>query len=222
VRVRGRIVRDPICPVELDRAGIMLDGESGRSAEWRSILLNKPRGVVTTRRDPEGRRTVFDVIGESAPGLLSIGRLDLATTGLLLLTTDTQLANWITDPVNAVPRVYLVTVRGRVTGAEAARLEAGVGTGDLRAYAVAVRKASGRESHLTVELREGRNRQVRRLFEAIGHEVTRLKRVQLGGLVLGDLPPGAWRALSRDDVHTAFPALAEVGAPAASGGPDAV
>jgi len=195
VQVGGRIVRDPAHLVVPERASIVVDGARRSRLPWRTILLHKPRGVVTTRRDPDGRRTVFDVIGESGAGLNAVGRLDLATSGLLLLTSDTQLANWIADPVNAVPRVYVATVRGEVTAEALARLGPGA----------TLRKASRRESHLVVELREGRNRQVRRMFAAIGHEVTRLKRVSLGGLALGPLPPGAWRELTRGDVRRAFP-----------------
>ena len=138
----------------------------------RTIVFHKPRGVVTTRRDPDGRRTIYDVLGDEGRGLIAVGRLDLATSGLLLLTTDTRLADWITDPAHEVPRIYVVTVRGRVTDADVARLIAGVGTGRdrLQAHAVLLRKASSRESHLTMELREGKNREIRRLFDAIGHE----------------------------------------------------
>jgi 23S rRNA pseudouridine2605 synthase len=151
--------------------------------------------VVTTRHDPEGRRTVYDVIGQAAQGLIAVGRLDRATSGLLLLTSDTRLAHWITDPGGGVPRVYLVTVRGRVTDEEA---------GELDAASTVVRKASARETHLIVELRRGRNREVRKLFESIGHEVTALKRVRFGGLELGDLRPGEWKELTRTEVEAAF------------------
>lgn len=179
-----------------ERARITVDGVVSRRAAWRTILFHKPRGVVTTRRDPEGRRTIYDVLGADGEGLVAIGRLDLASTGLLLLTTDTQLANWIADPANAVPRVYVVTVRGEVTPEIAATLPASH---------VVVRKASKRETHLTVELTQGRNREIRRMFDAIGREVTRLKRVRVGGLEIGDLEPGAWREISRDEVRRAFP-----------------
>jgi 16S rRNA U516 pseudouridylate synthase RsuA-like enzyme len=121
---------------------ITVDGQRRARAAWRAILFHKPRGVVTTRTDPEERPTIYDVIGPSARGLVAVGRLDLATSGLLILTTDTRLANRITDPASAIPRVYLVTVRGRVAEEDAARLEAA---------SVVVRKASGRETHLTVE-----------------------------------------------------------------------
>jgi len=195
VSVDGRIVRDPFLPVVPERARLAFDGRLQRRRTWRAIIFHKPRGVVTTRSDPEGRRTVFDVVGSAARGLVAVGRLDAASTGLLLLTSDTQLANWITDPVNAIPRTYLVTVRGKVTDEAAAALPA--------AKAM-VRKSSRRESHLVVELRQGKNREIRRMFAAIDHEVTRLHRVAFGGLELNALEPGRWRELTRDEVRTAF------------------
>jgi 23S rRNA pseudouridine2605 synthase len=195
VTVDGRVVTNPAASVIPERVRITLDGTRRTQAPWRTILFYKPRGVVTTRHDPEGRRTIYDVIGPSATGLIAVGRLDLATSGLLLLTSDTRLAHRITDPGAAVPRVYLVTVRGRVTDEEA---------GGLDAESAIVRKASARETHLIVQLRRGRNREVRKLFESIGHEVTALKRVRLGGLELGELRPGEWRALTRPEVEAAF------------------
>jgi 23S rRNA pseudouridine2605 synthase len=204
VRVDNRVVRDPLARVVPERIRVTVDEEPRARAEWRAILLHKPRGSVTTRRDPDARPTVFDVVGDAARGLVAVGRLDLATSGLLLLTNDTRLAAWITDPANAVPRIYIVTVRGRVTEQALAALTAPKGIGGMRAHAITLRKATSRESHLTVELREGQNREVRRLFAAIGHEVTRLKRVALGGLELGDLEPGKWRELSRDQLAAAF------------------
>ena len=195
VRVGGRIVDDPAHLVVPERVRIALDEAPQVRAQWRTILLHKPRGVVTTRRDPEGRDTVFDAIGEDVRGLNAVGRLDRATSGLLLLTTDSQFANWITDPANGVARVYVVTVRGRVSDADIERLDA----------EITLRKVSGRESHLVVQLRRGKNREVRRLFEGIGREVTRLKRVTFGGLELGSLEPGQWRDVSRTELRAAFP-----------------
>jgi 23S rRNA pseudouridine2605 synthase len=113
----------------------------------------------------------------------------MASTGLLLLTNDSRFADWVTDPANRVPRTCVVTVGGeRLT---AARIE--------------VRKRSRRETHLVVELTEGKNREIRRLFEEVGHEVTRLKRVAFGGLTRGGLAPGKWRAVSKAELRTAFP-----------------
>jgi len=207
VRVNGKTVTDPAAPVVPERVRIEVDGALRPRAAWRTIVFHKPRGVVTTRRDPEGRPTVFDLLGQDAGGLVAVGRLDLATTGLLLLTTDTRLADWMTDPLNQVPRVYVITVRGRIQAGEIDRLLKGVSSrGELlTARDVAVRKASSRESHLLVTLHEGRNREVRRMFEAIGHDVTRLKRVRLGGLELGDLAPGRWREVTRAEIRRAFP-----------------
>lgn len=202
VTVNGRAVRDPLRPVSPERDRIHVDGERARRAEWRMILLNKTRGTVTTRRDPEGRPTVFDLLGDHGRGLIAVGRLDMATTGLLLLTTDTRLANWLTDPSSAIIRRYVVTVRGALGDDAAARMVDGIG--DLRAHAVHVRKRSSRETHLVIELAEGRNREIRRLCEAVGHEAIALKRVAFGGLALGDLAPGAWREVSRAEMRRAF------------------
>jgi len=206
VRVDGRIERNPMAAVVPERIHVAIDDVPQRRVPWRTILLHKPKGVVTTRRDPQGRRTVFDVVGaEEARGLVAVGRLDFATSGLLLLTSDTALADRLMDPASAVPRVYLVTVRGQVTDAEAARLVGGIG--GLRAHTVTRRKVSSKESHLVVELREGKNREVRRLLAGLGHEVTRLKRVSLGKLELGALAAGRWRSVSREEIASAFPMI---------------
>lgn len=205
MRVNGRTVTDPARPVVPETARLIVDGGVARATSWRTIALHKPRGVVTTRRDPEGRPTVFDLLGDEAAGLVAVGRLDRASTGLLLLTTDTQLANRLTDPASAVIRRYIVTARGAVTDDEAAQMVAGIG--GLRAAAVRIRKRSGRETHLIVELTEGKNREIRRLLEATGHEVTKLMRVAFGGVELGTLAPGSWRALTRTEIADAFPAF---------------
>jgi 23S rRNA pseudouridine2605 synthase len=197
----GRAVTDPARLVTIDQT-IALDGRVRTTRAWRTLALHKPRGVVTTTRDPQGRRTVFDVLGAHARGLITVGRLDLASTGLLLLTTDTQLANRLTDPANAIVRRYIVTARGAVSDDEVRRMEAGID--GLRAQRVHVRKRSRRETHLIVELTEGKNREIRWLFEAVGHEVTRLMRVSFGGIELGALQPGEWRELTREDIRAAF------------------
>ncbi|MGD9903254.1 MAG: pseudouridine synthase [Vicinamibacterales bacterium] len=211
VRVDGAIVRDPGRPVVPERAAIDIDGRRAVAAPALTIAFHKPRGVVTTRRDPQNRPTVHDAIAAAGPGLSPIGRLDLASSGLLLCTTDTQLAAWLTDPAHAVEREYLVTVRGRVGDADAARLVGGLDLDGkhLAAAAVRVRKASGRESHLDIVLTEGRNREIRRLLAALGHEVTRLHRIRIGPLRLGGLAAGAWRIISEESVRRAFPGYSE-------------
>jgi 23S rRNA pseudouridine2605 synthase len=203
VSVAGRLATNPAQLIAPTAAAIAIGGRPARSPVWRTIVLNKPRGLVTTRHDPEGRPTVFDALGSEALGLVAVGRLDMASTGLLLLTTDTPLAAWLTDPANAIVRRYVVTARGEVTDDDARAMERGIE--GLHASAVRIRKRSRRETHLIVELTEGRNREIRRLLAAVGHEVTRLLRIAFGAIELGTLRPGAWRDMSRDELVAAFP-----------------
>ena len=198
VRVRGRIVRDASRLVTPEQGGIAVDSIVATARSWRTIAFHKPRGVVTTRRDPEGRPTVFDLLGDEGRTLVAVGRLDMASTGLLLLTTDTQLANDLTDPANAVVRRYVVSVRGSLRDEDAKRMVCGID--GLRAVTVHVRKRSARETHLIVELVEGKNREIRRMLEALGHPVTKLMRVAFGGVELGTLRPGEWREVAREEV----------------------
>jgi 23S rRNA pseudouridine2605 synthase len=206
VTVDGRVVRAPEAPVVPERAQFAIDGLPAAHAPWRLILLDKPRGVMTTRRDPQGRPTVFDLVSGVAGHLVAVGRLDLATSGLLLLTTDTRLADWLTNPANRVPRVYAVTVRDEISDSAAASLTKGLEIDGERMAAdeVIVRKRSRRETHLIVRLHEGRNREIRRLFAAVGHEVTSLRRVAFGGLELGTLGPGQWREVGREELRLAL------------------
>lgn len=209
VAVDGRTATDPLAEVVPERIRIEIDGRPARRAEPLTVLLHKPRGVVTTRSDPEGRPTVYGCLTDLGTHVVPVGRLDAATSGLLLLTNDTRFADWVTDPRNEVPRVYLVTVRGELGDATARSLEEGIeDSGErLAARAVTVRKRSRRETHLVVELTEGKNREIRRMLAAAGHEVTRLKRVSFGGLELGDLPPGTWRRVGEAELREAFPGV---------------
>ncbi len=216
VEIDGRRAADPRALVVPERVQISIDGRTVDRTAWRLVLLHKPRGVVTTKRDPERRQTVYDTLraaGPPPPGfgedwldrLVPVGRLDLASTGLLLLTSDTRLADWLTDPRNAIVRRYVVTIRGDLrpdaqTSMPAfAELRRGKPGATLR-----ILKRSKRETHLIVELTEGKNREIRRMFEAIGHEVTRLKRIAFGSLELGDLQPGHWREVPREECRAAF------------------
>lgn len=201
VSVNGRIVRDALAAVAPERDTILVNGERARRREWRTIAFYKPRGCVTTRRDPDGRRTVFDVLGDAGRGLVAVGRLDWATSGLLLLTTDTQLAERLTNPATGIVRRYAATVRGSLSPDAIARLHDDVD--GLRAQRVTVRKRSQRETHLIVDLTEGKNREVRRLFSGVGHEVTRLMRVAFGPIALGSLSPGEWREVRREELRDA-------------------
>jgi 23S rRNA pseudouridine2605 synthase len=192
-----------------DRAAVEVDGRrvgpprgAGRAVY---LMLNKPRGVVTTTRDPEGRRTVMDLVGaDVAPGLAPVGRLDKASAGLLLLTNDHAWADAVLDPRRHVLKTYRVKVRGHPTAATLARwreetlVEDGLVLGPLD---VAVESRGPKSAWLLVRLREGKNRQVRRRMEAEGHEVEVLVRRAIGPVELGDLPPGAVRPLAPREVE---------------------
>jgi len=207
VSVDGNTVTDPGHEVVPERARIEIDGGEAQSAARIYVALHKPRGVVTTRSDPEGRPTVYQFLSDVRATVMPIGRLDLASTGLLLFSNDSRFSSWLTDPASAVSRVYLVTVRGELDDATAARLTAGLEIDGeaLSAKSITVRKRSKRETHLVVELVEGRNREIRRLLAAVGHEVSRLRRVSIGGIELGELAPGCWREISKEELARAFP-----------------
>jgi 23S rRNA pseudouridine2605 synthase len=215
VRVGGHVVRDALAPVVPERARITIEDKSPSRVPWRTILFHKPRGVVTTRRDPEGRPTVYDALrdaGVTLPGALKpVGRLDLATSGLLLMTTDTRLADWLTDPSHGVLRRYVVTARGEISDEDADRIKLGVDVAiagqieHLGAVRVEVLKRSQRETHAVIELTEGKNREIRRLIEACGSEVMRLRRIGFGGLQIGHLGPGEWREITADEIQSEFP-----------------
>ena len=202
VRVNGRVERRSDAFVDLESTDILLDGKNVERTESRSFIFYKPRGVVTTRSDEKGRKTVFSFFEPLGLYLHAVGRLDFATSGLLILTNDTALSSFLTEPANAIPRKYLVSVKGRLAEEQMKRLEEGVLEGGemLRPQSVLLRKSSGKESHLTVELVEGKNREIRRVFKAIGHEVTRLKRISFGPFELGTLQPGEYRELSQGEV----------------------
>jgi 23S rRNA pseudouridine2605 synthase len=207
VDVDGTTETDPLREVIPERVRIAIDGRPEGRPEPLTVLLHKPRGVVTTRSDPEGRPTVYGCLAGLEAHVVPVGRLDAASSGLLMLTNDNRLADWLTDPRHEVPRVYLVSVRGAFDEETACRLETGIEESGERlvARSVQIRKQSNRETHLIVELTEGKNREIRRMMAAAGHEVTRLKRVSFGSLELGDLPPGKWRPVSAKELREAFP-----------------
>lgn len=164
------------------------------------LLLNKPRGVVTTRHDPRGRETVMDLVPR-VPGLFPVGRLDLTSEGLLLLTNDGAFAERVTHPRYEVPRRYHAKVRGTPDRATLARLRRGVVVDGERLQVDRARIAEpGANAWLEIELHEGKNREVRRLLEAVGHPVSKLRRVAIGSLDDRGLAPGEFRALSPREV----------------------
>jgi len=166
------------------------------------VLLNKPSGYVTTMNDPEGRPVVTDLVKDIPTRIHPVGRLDLTTEGLLLLTNDGELTHRLAHPRHEVEKVYLVRVRGALSIVARRQLEEGVLLDDGLTAPARVEKvrASGSHTWLEITIREGRNRQVRRMCEAVGLPVSRLKRIRLAFLELGSLPAGKYRSLTSAEV----------------------
>ncbi|HEY3172449.1 MAG TPA: pseudouridine synthase [Thermoanaerobaculia bacterium] len=208
VRVNGQAVSlgDRADP---EKDAVRVDGKriQFRSGPRSYVLLNKPKGYVTTMDDPEGRHTVSDLLPAGlARGVKPVGRLDVQTEGLLLLTDDGDVARLVTHPSTRCPKEYQVKVSGVPTEAQLAKLRRGIfldGRRTRPAEIVRVRttaRAGEGNSWLKVVLKEGRSRQIRRMFEVIGHPVSKLKRVAIGPIRDAALAPGAWRPLSRGEV----------------------
>jgi pseudouridine synthase len=202
VRVNGKIVKDPDYWVDLDRDRVNLDGKPLRQAPHRYILLYKPKGYLTTYRDPQGRLTVYDLIPDVGAWVTPVGRLDLDTSGLLLLTNDTDFAERVMNPDSKVAKTYQVKTASKLGEAQIEQLRRGVELpdGPTRPAAVTLLRETPKYSHLELVLTEGRNRQVRRMVEAVGSKVLKLVRTAIGPIRIGDLPIGTWRELTRDEV----------------------
>jgi 23S rRNA pseudouridine2605 synthase len=195
VRVNGAVVRELGTVVsESDR--IELAGKLVTlPLDKRYLVLHKPARVMTTMRDPEGRRTVAGLVPREGGRVVPVGRLDYETSGVLLLTNDGDLAHVLTHPRYGVEKTYRAVVQGRLQGADMKRFLAGIGIGDGKTAPAKVRvvRAGSSSSELDVTIHEGRNRQVRRMFEATAHPVLSLVRLRFGPLSLGDLKVGNWR-----------------------------
>jgi 23S rRNA pseudouridine2605 synthase len=176
---------------------VRVDGRDVGRQALRHVLLNKPRDTITTARDPEGRPTVVDLVGGDIR-VVPVGRLDRDTTGALLLTNDGQLAHRLAHPRYGIEKTYVADVIGEPSDEVVSQLEVGVPLDDGATAPAAVRRLG--PSRLELVLHEGRNRQVRRMLEAVGHPVVRLRRSRYAGLGPGRLRPGQWRELSRDEV----------------------
>lgn len=203
VRVNGEVVTELGTRIDPDRDTVEVDGEVVTRPPPRWILFHKPRGYLTTRDDPRGRPTVYDLLPDGCRGLRYVGRLDQDTEGLLLLTNEGDTLHRLLHPSYEVDREYRVTVEGHVDPTALDRLTDGVelADGPARAIQARVREEAGHGSVVEMVLREGRKREVRRLCEALGHPVTHLQRVRFGPVDLGDLPPGEWRDLREDEVQ---------------------
>jgi len=200
VRVNGRVVRDAEFPVRQGYDRIEIDGREAAPASRIALMLNKPRGLVTTAKDERGRATVYDCFaGAALPWLAPIGRLDKASEGLLLFSNDPAWAARITDPNGGPPKTYHVQMDRLPDAALLADLQRGVVIGGEALGVRSARSLRAGEKHAWVEivLEEGRNRHIRRLLEAFDIAVLRLVRVAIGSLTLGDLAKGQWRMLTR-------------------------
>ena len=205
VAVDGRVVTELGTKADPQKCEIALDGKPIASSQKKVyILLNKPPGYTSTRHDPHATNTVIDLVKDVDAFLYPVGRLDVDTSGLLILTNDGDLTKLLTHPSHEVEKTYVAVARGRISAAKLSRLERGVEMEDGVTAPARSRllSYSSRADESTVELtiHEGRKRQVRRMFESIGHRVTHLSRTRLGELGLGELRQGEWRYLTQKEV----------------------
>lgn len=202
VRVNGRVIQSPDHWVDVDKDKVALDGKPLERPDLRYVLLYKPKGYLTTYRDPEGRPTVYSLLEGVGQFIGTVGRLDLDTSGLLLLTNDNDLAELLTNPENHVSKTYLVKAAGLLSEEQLARLASGVELSDGPTRPATVKRVrdSGKNTFLELTIAEGRNRQVRRMLEAVDSRVMKLVRVRLGPLTLEGLTIGKWRELSKEEV----------------------
>ncbi len=201
VSLNGRLKRDPEAPVRLDRDEITIDGKSVQASSKLYLMINKPRGVVTTASDEKGRKTIYDLLPADSPWIAPVGRLDKASEGLLLLTNDSEWGARIAAPETHLDKTYHVQV-GEILDESALRQmrQGGAAGGEnLRVKSVNVVRQGQRNQWLEIVLDEGRNRQIRRILEALDIEVLRLVRVSIGSVVLGDLAKGSCRALTASE-----------------------
>jgi pseudouridine synthase len=201
--VNGKIIRNPDHWVDLERDRVTLDGKPLRKPAKTYVLLYKPKGYLTTRKDPEGRLTVYDLVQEIGMWLAPVGRLDLDTSGLLLLTNDTSFAERVMNPDQKVPKTYQVKTATRLTDEHLEQLRQGVilSDGPTKPAIVHLLRHSAKYSFVELTITEGRNRQVRRMIEAVGSKVLKLVRTAIGPIRIGDLPIGKWRELTTEEVH---------------------
>lgn len=186
----------------MERDHVTLDNKPLSRPRRRYILLYKPRGYLTTYRDPDGRPTVYDLLPGVDQFVAQVGRLDLDTSGLLLLTNDTQLAEALTNPEHKVPKTYLVKAANLLTNDQLDQLRCGVRLKDglTRPAEVNRLRDTGKYTFLEITISEGRNRQVRRMLEAVGSKVLKLVRTRLGVLTLAGLTIGKWRDLTPAEI----------------------
>jgi pseudouridine synthase len=203
VTVNGRVIENPDHWVDMARDRVDFDGTPLQARDRVYLVLYKPAGYLTTYKDPEGRPTVYDLIVDVGTFVSPVGRLDLDTSGLLLMTNDNQLAERVTNPRSHVPKTYLVKASTLLSDAQLQHLRDGIDLSDGPTLPAAVRRVrdSAKYTHFEITLTEGRNRQVRRMVEALGAVVLKLVRVRIGPLRIGTLPIGRWRRLTTVEVE---------------------
>ncbi len=204
VRVNGKVIQSPDHWVDLGRDKVTLDDKPVKPGKKVYLLLYKPKGYLTTYKDPEGRPTVYDLLGEVEQYVVPVGRLDLDTSGLLLLTNDTQFAERIMNPDFKVPKTYQVKAHGVLTDEQIQRLRDGVelSDGPTRPALVTRLRDSDNSTSLEITITEGRNRQVRRMLEAVDSKVRKLVRTAIGPIRIGKLGVGKTRELTAEEVAT--------------------
>ncbi|HQL37524.1 MAG TPA: pseudouridine synthase, partial [Bacillota bacterium] len=204
VKVNGRLVTEPGLKIDKDRDVIEVDGNIIKSPEKKIyILLNKPSGYITSVKDQFGRPTVLDLLKGISTRVFPIGRLDYDTEGLLILSNDGELTYRITHPKHSIDKTYRALVRGEVKGEDIKIFERGMAIEDYitaPAKMEIVRYSKG-NSVIDITIHEGRNRQVRKMCSAIGHEVIRLRRIKIGDIGLGGLKTGEWRYLKDSEIR---------------------
>ncbi|MCU1235579.1 MAG: ribosomal large subunit pseudouridine synthase [Candidatus Solibacter sp.] len=203
VRVNGKVIQNADHWVDLERDKITLDGKPLKAASKSYILLYKPKGYLTTYRDPEGRPTVYALLGDVGKWLHPVGRLDLDTSGLLILTNDNDFAERVTNPEHKVAKTYQIKASTVLTDEQIERLAQGVELSDGMTRPAVVKRLRDGPKHTFLEMTitEGRNRQVRRMLEAVESKVSKLVRTAIGPVRIGELPIGKWRNLSEDEVQ---------------------
>jgi 23S rRNA pseudouridine2605 synthase len=206
IRVNGRVVTEMGVRVDPRVEVITFDGQRINFEEKRTILLNKPAGYVTTLADPQGRPVVADLVADIPLRLFPVGRLDFETEGALLMTNDGELANRILHPRYEVNKTYQAEVRGVPSPAHLKLLEQGIPIDGVRTWPSRIRVLQQRQDRCMIEIviHEGKKRQVRKMFQAIGHRVLHLQRTAYGNLRLGRLPSGEYRILSQEDIKKIF------------------
>ena len=202
VKVNGKEVRDPDHWLDMSRDRVRLDNRPVAARERVYVLLYKPTGYITTYKDPQGRPTVYDLIKGVDTFVSPVGRLDLDTSGLLLMTNDNQFAERVSNPESHVPKTYLIKASMVLTDAQLQQLRDGIELSDGLTRPAVVRRLrdSAKYTHFEITLTEGRNRQVRRMVEALDAKVLKLVRVRIGPIAIGKLPIGRWRHLTAAEI----------------------